>query len=197
MRIIAGTARNLELAAVPDCEVRPTAVRARKALFDSLGSWSNLVVLDLFSGTGALALEAASRGAARIVMVENDPAHQACIRENCRRVAASGAGAEMLLAECDAMRPERYLDRLTDAPDIVFADPPYAMRAHGKILSLIKRFDLLECGGMVVFEHDSSECVTDEDFNADTRKCGTTALTFLSKKEVLHLLLHHTQNESL
>lgn len=127
MRIIAGTARNLELAAVPDCEVRPTAVRARKALFDSLGSWSNLVVLDLFSGTGALALEAASRGAARIVMVENDPAHQACIRENCRRVAASGAGAEMRLAECDAMRPERYLDRLTDAPDIVFADPPYAI----------------------------------------------------------------------
>ena len=127
MRIIAGTARNLELATVPDCEVRPTAVRARKALFDSLGIWSGMVALDLFSGTGALALEAASRGASKIVMVENDPAHQACIRENCRRVAAAGTEAAMLLAECDAMRPERYLDRLSGAPDVVFADPPYAI----------------------------------------------------------------------
>ena len=65
MRIIAGIARNIELAAPPGIGVRPTAVRARKALFDSIGSrLAGSVVLDLCAGSGALALEAASRGAA-------------------------------------------------------------------------------------------------------------------------------------
>ena len=64
MNIIAGSARNLILADLPDQEVRPTAIRSRKALFDSLGAMEGLGVLDLCSGSGAIALEAASRGAA-------------------------------------------------------------------------------------------------------------------------------------
>lgn len=126
MRIISGTARNLELDAPADWEVRPTAIRARKALFDSLGDFSGMTVLDLFSGTGALALESASRGAAAVVMVENDPRHLACIRENCRRVAAAGTESRMTVLDFDALVPARYLDRLPAPPDLVFADPPYA-----------------------------------------------------------------------
>ncbi len=126
MNIIAGSARNLALAEVPDCGVRPTAARARKALFDSLGSFAGTTVLDLFAGTGALALESASRGAAKAFMVECDTAHISCIRENCRRVAAAGAAAELVILDFDVMHPERYLKKLDTAPDIVFADPPYA-----------------------------------------------------------------------
>ena len=126
MNIISGTARNLELADLPDSAVRPTAVRARKALFDSIGIFAGKTVLDLFSGSGALALEAASRGAAAVIMVENDPAHVDCIRENCRRVTAAGAAAEKLILEFDALFPERYLAKISDRPDIIFADPPYA-----------------------------------------------------------------------
>ena len=126
MNIISGTARNLALAGLPDCGIRPTSVRARKALFDSLGSFADLTVLDLFSGSGALALESASRGAAKIFMVEKDPDHIACIRENCRRVAASGAQSEMTVMEFDVLHTGRYLAGLKDKIDIVFADPPYA-----------------------------------------------------------------------
>ncbi|MBR2344320.1 MAG: RsmD family RNA methyltransferase [Lentisphaeria bacterium] len=126
MNIIAGTARNLELATLPDCGVRPTAVRARKALFDSLGCFDGIAVLDLFSGSGALALEAVSRGAASAAMVECDSQHIECIKENCRRVSASGAKGKMTVFEFDATQPERYLTRLSGKPNIVFADPPYA-----------------------------------------------------------------------
>ena len=153
MRIISGVARNLELAALPDCEIRPTAVRARKALFDSLGSWNGVAVLDLFSGSGALALEAVSRGAAPVMMVENSPRHQECIRENCRRVAATGANGEKLLLDFDALKPERYLDRLPRKPDVTFADPPYAISGQCfRTLMRDPRFGAALSGGKLVWE---------------------------------------------
>ena len=126
MNIISGLARNLELASLPDCGIRPTSARARKALFDSLGNFSGKTILDLFSGSGALALESASRGAAKIFMVEREIDHIQCIRENCRRVSAAGVDCEMTILEFDALQPERYLNKLTAIPDIIFADPPYA-----------------------------------------------------------------------
>ena len=71
MQIIAGKARGLELETAPTMEVRPTLARARKALFDSMGDWTDGVILDLCAGSGALGLEAASRGSSDILMVEN------------------------------------------------------------------------------------------------------------------------------
>ena len=82
MNIIAGNARGVELIVTDDMGVRPTSARARKALFDSLGDLSGVHILDLFAGSGALALEAASRGAASIAMLEISPAHITAINEN-------------------------------------------------------------------------------------------------------------------
>ena len=73
MNIISGKARRILLTVPKGMAVRPTSVRARKALFDSLGDFSGANVVDLFSGSGSLGLEAASRGAAKVVMVENLP----------------------------------------------------------------------------------------------------------------------------
>ena len=129
MNIISGTARNLALAELPDDGIRPTAVRARKALFDSLGDFSGRGVLDLCSGSGALALEAASRGAKWAAMVEKDPAHLDCIRENCRRITATGIGTELLIMEFDIFCFQRYLPQLPGKPEIIFADPPYNISA--------------------------------------------------------------------
>lgn len=130
MNIIAGNARGVELIVTDDMGVRPTSARARKALFDSLGDLAGAHILDLFAGSGALALEAASRGAASVAMMEISPAHIQAINENCRRVAAAGVSSPMMLFNCDSTVPEAALPRLKQRPDLIFADPPYAQSAE-------------------------------------------------------------------
>ena len=130
MNIISGTARNVLLADLPDMEVRPTAGRARKALFDSLGDISGCGILDLCSGSGALALESASRGAAWAAMVEKNPLHIDCIRENCRRISAAGCMTQLIILDFDILNFRRYSRQLPGQPDIIFADPPYAFSAE-------------------------------------------------------------------
>ena len=130
MNIIAGCARNLKLADLPDSEVRPTAIRARKALFDSIGSFTDKGVLDLCSGSGALALEAASRGAKWAAMVEKDPLHVECIKENCRRITAAGSNSNLLILNFDAVNFSRYMTQLPEKPSVIFGDPPYKISAE-------------------------------------------------------------------
>ena len=125
MNIIAGIARGVELSVPETMQVRPTSGRARKALFDSLGDFSGLHILDLFAGSGALALESASRGAAAITMLEISPVHIAVIKENLRRVTAAGVTVNSQIVDNDATLPEHYLAKLKHKPDIIFADPPY------------------------------------------------------------------------
>ena len=129
MNIIAGLARNLELASPPDMEVRPTTGRARKALFDSLGPLDGLGVLDLCAGSGAAALEAASRGAALAVMVEKNPAHIRIIETNIRKVQKTGATCEMHTVNSDILNVRNYLS-LLDRCSLILADPPYAASAE-------------------------------------------------------------------
>ena len=104
MQIIAGKARSLELSAPPGIGVRPTAGRSRKALFDSIGgALAGSCVLDLFSGSGALALEAASRGAAVLWMVESNSRHAAVIEENIRKIRRAGVDASIELLRMSAL----------------------------------------------------------------------------------------------
>lgn len=126
MEIVAGTARGLILSSPGENdEVRPTSVRARRAFFDSLGDLSGLVFADLFAGSGAMGLEAASRGAEKVYFFEQAPQVIKMIEKNCNRVARTGVTAEMRVIP-GAIPPFRTdLARLTK-PDIVFADPPYA-----------------------------------------------------------------------
>ena len=84
MNIIAGAARGVVLNVPPGIPVRPTAGRVRKALFDSLGDLSGEHILDLFSGSGALALESLSRGAGSAAMVELSGQHISCIESNIK-----------------------------------------------------------------------------------------------------------------
>jgi 16S rRNA (guanine966-N2)-methyltransferase len=128
MNIIAGLARNLELVSPPDMEVRPTTGRARKALFDSLGSLEGLGVLDLCAGSGAAALEAASRGASLAVMVEKNPAHVRVINSNVEKVRKTGVTARMEVVNADILNVRSWL-ALLDECSLILADPPYAVSA--------------------------------------------------------------------
>lgn len=121
MRIIAGIARNSLLSVPKTGEVRPTAVRARKALFDSLGPWDGLSVVDLFAGSGALGLEAASRGAAQVTFVESNPEHVRLIERNIGILERAESTAHFEILKRDVFA----LNALSPTPDIIFADPPY------------------------------------------------------------------------
>lgn len=125
-RIIAGAAGGRRISAPEGRDTRPTGDRAREALFASaqseLGSFEGLRVLDLYAGSGALGLEALSRGAVRVLLVESDRRAAAAIRRN---IAALGLPGARVTAE----RVERVLARgPEDGPfDLLLADPPYAV----------------------------------------------------------------------
>ncbi|MCQ2377970.1 MAG: RsmD family RNA methyltransferase [Victivallaceae bacterium] len=130
MKIISGYAANVELETPEDLTVRPTLGRTRKALFDHLGDFSGCRVLDLFAGSGALGLEAASRGAGFVALVENDPAHARLIGRNADKVRRTGCPARIEIFVRDARTAGDFLEPDAAGFDFVFADPPYADSAE-------------------------------------------------------------------
>jgi len=128
IRIIGGEQRGRKLPVVDRPGLRPTPDRVRETLFNWLGQrLDGLACLDLFAGTGALGFEAASRGAARVVMVEQDRAAFAQLERN---KAAMNAGRVYLVAG-DAMD---YLRRASERFDVVFLDPPFGQNALPAVL---------------------------------------------------------------
>src|SRR4051812_8485002 len=125
-RIVAGAARGRRLAVPPGQGTRPTSDRAREALFSALGSliraWAGRRVLDLYAGSGAVGLEALSRGAAGVVLVESDAKAARTIMANMAAVGLPGAEVRRTTAEL-AVRSLA----VAGGPsfDVVFADPPY------------------------------------------------------------------------
>lgn len=125
MRIIAGAARGVELTAPAGSAVRPTAGRGREALFSILGSsFAGCRIADLFAGSGALGLEAASRGASAVTLVERDPLHCRAIRRNIEAVRRCGVAAEFEVVNADVLVPGRWTAAAAGAK-VLFADPPY------------------------------------------------------------------------
>ncbi len=131
MRIVAGDLRGRRLISPGSSEaVRPTADRVREAVFSILGGVEGAVVLDLFCGTGALAIEALSRGAERATMVDSRTS-----------LARRNAGALGVSGRCEFIRGDaiRYLRRARRRFDLIFCDPPYRLadRLEGELDSLI------------------------------------------------------------
>ena len=132
IRIIAGEYRGRRIA-VPDIAgLRPTPDRVRETLFNWLGQWlDGLACLDLFAGSGALGFEAASRGAARVVMVEQAPRAFAFLESNRDLL-----GARVELVQDDAFA---YLKRASDRFDVVFLDPPFGQNSLAAALERLPR----------------------------------------------------------
>lgn len=128
MQIIGGIARRIRLVTPPGYPVRPTLGRAREALFAALGDLSGLTILDIFAGTGALGLEALSRGGGKLLAVEKAQAHYDCILENIKKVQKAGVEAEIKVLREDALGfVSRYDAKFYGAFDLIFADPPYEL----------------------------------------------------------------------
>jgi 16S rRNA (guanine966-N2)-methyltransferase len=152
-RVIAGVAGGRRLAVPRGMTTRPTSDRAREGLFASvlseLGSLDGKRVLDLYAGSGAVGLEALSRGAAHVLLVESDARAAAVIKANVSAVGIAGATVV-------TDRAERLLTRPLDEPDrydLVFADPPYAVTAAAVTRALTLLTDgWLAAGALVVVE---------------------------------------------
>ena len=132
IRIIAGEYRGRRIP-VPDIAgLRPTGDRVRETLFNWLGQWlDGLSCLDLFAGSGALGFEAASRRAARVVMVENSKTAFESLQQTIRRI-----GARIELVFGDAFT---YLQRANDKFDVVFLDPPFGQNSLPAVLERLPR----------------------------------------------------------
>jgi len=151
IRIVAGELRNRRLAVPQGGSVRPTSERAREALFDILGPRvSDARVLDAFAGSGALGLEALSRGAAWVTFVEQDTAAVTTLRANVDALGVGSRCAVVVGQVADVVAPA-----LAGAPfDLVLADPPYADAERIDLPSLFARARILAADPIVVIERD-------------------------------------------
>lgn len=179
MRIIAGAHRGLRLAAVgkgdAGAHLRPTPDRVRESLFSVLTArvdWDGLVVLDLFAGTGALGLEALSRGAERVIFVENGRVGQRLIAENIEKLRAQ---EQTSLMRMDATR----LGAAPESCDVVFLDPPYGKGMGAKALAAARAGGWLATEALVVWEENAPQAAPEGFTPLDQRRYGDTHLTIL------------------
>lgn len=171
MRIIGGRWRGHRLKPPPDRQVRPTTDRVREAWMSALGgTLEGRTVVDLFAGSGALGLEAASRGAEHVVLVERARGALRVIEENVGRL---GAGDRATIVGEDAFRYVRSLE--PEAFDLALADPPYG---RGEAARLAEMFRAIPFAHELWVEHPWREPI--ETLPGErTRRYGDTALTTL------------------
>ncbi|MDH5752458.1 MAG: 16S rRNA (guanine(966)-N(2))-methyltransferase RsmD [Deltaproteobacteria bacterium] len=199
LRIVAGTLGGRRIAAPPGRETRPTSERVREALFSSLGhlvDWEGLQVVDLFAGSGALGIEALSRGAARAVFVESNARAAALIRANLKSLELAPPRARVV-----ATRAESWLDRTektaADGPQttllgLVLLDPPYAYADTAGVLRRIVSAPQVAPGAIVVLEAAGGPPGKGRDLpeipaglvSIASKRYGDTRIEYLSKTPV-------------
>ncbi len=153
MRIIAGQFRSRKLAAPPGVTTRPTSDRLRETLFNVLApALADTVFLDLYAGSGAVGIEAISRGARQVYFVESDRKAVRTIRDNLKSLAIE-EGFEVL--EREVIMALRLLDSQVVRCDVVFLDPPYGFHgAYEQVLGFLSQSRLLHGESIVIAEHD-------------------------------------------
>jgi 16S rRNA (guanine(966)-N(2))-methyltransferase RsmD len=174
VRIIGGSLKGIILHPPKGLPVRPTTDRAKESLFNILENnfdLSQTEVLDLFSGTGNIALEFASRGAPEVAAVD---LHGKCIAW-IKEMATKHQFTKLLCSKSDAVS---YLNKCTRTFDIIFADAPYAMKEIIQIPSIIHRNGLLKKGGWLIVEHESNLDLSHEIGFFDKRVYGQSAFSF-------------------
>jgi 16S rRNA (guanine966-N2)-methyltransferase len=191
MRIIAGKAKGRTLVAPKAMTLRPTTDRVKESLFNILPVVGKQF-LDLFAGAGSVGLEAVSRGATRVILVESHRACAEAIRANIERcgfvnIPLDGIevepGPDIEVIEVPVDRALRLLGHRRERFDIIFIDPPYERNLIGETLRLIRTQTLLSQDGVLVVQHSVRDEIPArrEGYRIeDSRRYGETALSFLS-----------------
>jgi len=179
LRVIAGSARGTKLKAPKGLSVRPTADRVKEALFNIIGARViDCLFIDLFAGSGAVGIEALSRGAAGAVFVDHNRGNITLIRDNLEKTRLSER-ARLLLSDAG-----RAIDRLGAEKlkaDLIFIDPPYDLTNVELLVSRVIAKDLINPSGLVVVEHSAKNLIWAESFPGyRQKKYGDTGLTFIT-----------------
>lgn len=180
MRVIAGKYRSRSLRSLRGQAMRPTSDRLRETLFNILGpAVAGAVFVDLYAGTGAVGIEALSRGARAVVFVENHRPALELIRSNLRALGIA-SGAEVLAA--DALRGLWRLASRGFEADFIFADPPYAdAHSYTEVLDWLGGNHLLAADGILILEHAARHPLPDNSgrlIKSRTIRQGDAALSF-------------------
>ena len=184
MRVIAGSARRLQLKAPEGMDTRPTTDRVKESLFNILNpDLYGCRFLDLFSGSGAIAIEALSRGAAEAVLVDEARSSVDIIRQNLVFTKLNDKAEVM---QSDVFTAIRTIGKQGRKFDIIFMDPPYAEGFYEPVLKEIKKADILSEDGYVVAEAAKGYTLPAiEGFKIfKERKCGPAVMMFLNLEEV-------------
>lgn len=181
MRIIAGTYRGRILASPRDLSVRPTTDRAKQTIFDILTNridFNGASVLDLFSGTGSLGLEAISRGAASVTFVDSSRDSISLLEKN---INALGCEDRSTTYQADVFW---YLKNTQSKFDVVFADPPYKLEKIGAIPVALLESRVLKQQSFVVMEHSRESAIELDETKYDIvrKPFGQTTVLILQHK---------------
>lgn len=194
MRIIGGQNRGTKLYTLEGYEItRPTLDRVKEALFSKINfELQEAVVLDLFSGSGALALESLSRGAKKAYLCDNSFKAQKVIEKNIEKTRLS---EKAILIKKDCYSALEYFKDNKIKFDIIFLDPPYKTDYNIKTTDLILKYDLLNEDGKIVIETDNEKEVLEDlaEFPLDiidVKKYGRVTLIFAKRKGKLWKSLH-------
>jgi len=146
--------------------IRPTQSITREALFDILGQdLEGVTLLDLFAGSGAVGLEAISRGATKVTLVEKDPKCAGVIGENIDLLSIGvGEGGAPLyeIVQTDAFAAVKIFARQNKKFDVVFVDPPYGRGLAKKALKTLEAYDILQPNCTVVIQHEKEEILPEK-----------------------------------
>ena len=182
MRIIAGKARGTKLYTLEGENTRPTLDRVKESLFNIIQDQiQDTCFLDLFSGSGAIGLEALSRGAKKAILCDNSKEAFHIIQQNTDKTHLS---ENVEIYQMDFKKVLK--DKITDKLDIVFLDPPYKTDFAIEAIELIIKKELLNENAMIIIETDNKEKIMSQLKNmnceiSDTRKYGRAYLIFLKR----------------
>ena len=179
MRVISGRARGLKLSSPTGNDTRPTLDRVKEAVFSMLTPYLNdAVVLDLFAGSGALGIEALSRGARQAFFVDNSVAAVSSIKSN---LLSARMADNSVVINSDFVK---FLDSCEEKFDLIFIDPPYAKGLYSSVFQAIKSREILSKNGLIIAEWDFEIGFTDNLSGFDIvkeKKYGRVGITVLKR----------------
>jgi 16S rRNA (guanine966-N2)-methyltransferase len=179
MKIVAGKNRGNKLKSLRGLSVRPTPIKVREALFDILGTFiKGSYFLDLFAGTGAIGIEALSRGAQMAIFIEKEIKSVKIIKENLEKTKNN---QNFIVFKKDFLFGIKWLAKRNYLFDYIFLDPPYNLGLVNISLLKISKFSILKKNGSIIVQHYKKEKVEENINNLklfDQRKYGDSYLSF-------------------